>query len=304
MAQSLSILVLGAGELGNAVLEALVKHPKRQGSVTVLLRESTINTQDAKKRKQNEHLKSLGIAFEAGDIQNNSVSELSAIIRPYDTVISCTGMGLPPGSQLKISKAIIEAGVSRYFPWQWGIDYDIVGAGSAQDLFDEQLEVRALLRGQTRTNWIIVSTGLFMSFLFLSEFGPVDLKNRMVRALGSWDTPVSVTTPEDIGIMAAVITYEPRDISHQVVLVAGDTVTYGQVADMVEKRFGSPFRREVWDVHFLKKRLADEPDDVMFKYQNVFGVGKGVAWGKAQTLNGQRGVALEDVEMYLQNMEL
>ena len=43
-----SILLLGAGELGMAVLEALAKHPRR-GSDTklaVLLRQSTIDSTD------------------------------------------------------------------------------------------------------------------------------------------------------------------------------------------------------------------------------------------------------------------
>jgi hypothetical protein len=91
---------------------------------------------------------------------------------------------LAPGSQLKLTRAVLEAGVSRYFPWQYGIDYDVVGGGSAQDLFDEQLEVRNLLRSSssssspTSVDWIIVSTGVFMSFLLVPEFGPVDMNNR------------------------------------------------------------------------------------------------------------------------------
>lgn len=92
-------------------------------------------------------------------------------------------MYLVPGSQLKLTRAVLEAGVSRYFPWQYGIDYDVVGGGSAQDLFDEQLEVRNLLRSSsssspTSVDWIIVSTGVFMSFLLVPEFGPVDMNNR------------------------------------------------------------------------------------------------------------------------------
>jgi len=54
--------------------------------------------------------------------------------------------------------------VKRYFPWQFGVDYDVIGRGSAQDLFDKQLDVRHLLRGQSGTEWVVVSTGMFMSF--------------------------------------------------------------------------------------------------------------------------------------------
>ncbi|KAK9781838.1 hypothetical protein AB5N19_06269 [Seiridium cardinale] len=302
---SQAILVLGAGELGTAVIEALTSHPQntpRDSNITILLRPSTINTNDPIKKAQNVHLSSLGVAFEAGDIESSSVSDLAMIFKKYHTVISCSGMYLPPGTQLKLTRAVLEAGVRRYFPWQYGIDYDIVGAGSSQDLFDEQLEVRSLLRAQSATDWVIVSTGLFMSFLFVPGFGPVDLENRALRGLGSWDTPVSVTTPRDIGRMVAELVYDPRGIARQVVYVAGDTVTYGRVAELVEARFGGQWKKEVWDMNLLRKKLGEKPQDGMVKYQNVFAAGKGVAWDKKNTINGERGLDMEDLETYLRQM--
>ncbi|KAF7535220.1 hypothetical protein G7054_g5550 [Neopestalotiopsis clavispora] len=304
---STSILVLGAGELGNAVIDALTSHSKRGSDVAiaVLLRSSTIHSQDAQKKSQNERLLSLGVTLEAGDIESASVAELAQIFGKYHTIVSCTGMYLAPGSQLKLTRAVLEAGVSRYFPWQYGIDYDVVGGGSAQDLFDEQLEVRNLLRSSssspTSVDWIIVSTGVFMSFLLVPDFGPVDMNNRVLRGLGSWDTPVSATTPHDIGRMVAELVYDPRDISRQVVYVAGDTVTYGQVADLVEARFGGSWTRELWDLDFLRMRLQAEPDNGMVKYQNVFAAGKGVAWNMSKTINWQRGIDMEDLKTYLKN---
>lgn len=300
-----SILVLGAGELGLAVLEALVAHNRRgKSEITVLLRPPTIDSTNPDKQRGIVHLASLGVAFEPGDIEASSTSELANIFKNYHTIISCTGMYSPPGTQLKLTRAVLEAAVARYFPWQYGIDYDTIGSGSSQDLFDEQLEVRSLLRAQSATDWIIVSTGLFMSFLFVPEFGPVDLKDRVLRGLGSWDVPVSVTTPKDIGRMVAEIVYEPREIQRQVVFVAGDTVTYGRVADLVQSRFGGGWRREVWDWEILQKRLREEPGNGMFKYQNVFAAGKGVAWDLDRTVNGQRGIKLENLEAYLKHIDV
>jgi len=138
-------------------------------------------------------------------------------------------------------------------------------------------------------------------------FGPVDFEARTLRGLGSWDTRLSVTTPRDIGRVAAAIVYDPRDISRQVVYVAGDTVSYADVADLVEARFGSgggEWKRELWDMQTLKGRLRDNPDDGMVKYQNVFGAGKGVAWDMASTVNVQRKMQMQTVEDYLRNMEI
>jgi hypothetical protein len=70
---------------------------------------------------------------------------------------------------------------------QFGGDYDAIGRGSAQPLFDIQLDVRDLLRAQTKTEWVIVSVGIvskplsytvvmltaiqFTSFVFEPMFG-------------------------------------------------------------------------------------------------------------------------------------
>ncbi|KAI8628678.1 NAD(P)-binding protein [Xylariaceae sp. FL1651] len=307
------ILVVGAGELGTAMLEGLVRHPKHpsppssssssQSLITVLLRPSTIHSQDPAKQSANAYLRSLGAALAPGDIVHDSEEALAEAFGAYDTVLVCAGFGLPGGTQLRIARAALRARVGRFFPWQWGIDYDVVGAGSAQDLFDEQLEVRRLLRAQREVDWVIVSTGLFVSFIFVPEFGPVDFKTRTLRALGSWDTRLSVTTPRDIGRVAAEIVYEPREINRQVVFAAGDTVSYEDVAALVEKRFGGQWKRELWDMQTLGQRLKDSPDDGMVKYQNVFGAGKGVAWDMSSTVNAQRGMQMQTVEDYLREMK-
>ncbi|KAI2778720.1 isoflavone reductase family protein [Daldinia loculata] len=303
MSASPSILLIGAGELGTAVLEALVAHPKRNGgSIAILLRQSSISSQDPAKKAQNDRLKSLSATFEAGDLANDSAEKLAGVFRNYHTVISCSGFGLPPGTQVKLTQAVLQAKVRRYLPWQWGIDYDAVGGGSAQDLFDEQLRVRALLRSQQDTDWIIVSTGLFMSFLFLPAFGVVDVQGRKLRALGSWDARLSLTTATDIGRMAAEVAYDPRDVSRRVVYIAGDTVTYARVAEVVEGRFGGEWTREVWDAEGLKEKLRERPEDGMIKYTNVWAVGRGVAWDMERTLNAQRGVELQGLESYLREM--
>ncbi|KAI0879218.1 hypothetical protein GGS24DRAFT_440001 [Hypoxylon argillaceum] len=302
------ILIIGAGELGTAILEGLVRHlarrssPAPPGSITVVLRPSTIDSADDNKLRANAYLRSLGASIVAGDMVQDSDAHLEGMFQGYDTVIGCSGFGLPPGTSLRIARAVLRAGVKRYFPWQWGIDYDAIGAGSAQDLFDEQIEVRKLLRAQNEVDWVVVSVGLFMSFIFLPEFGVVDLEARTLRALGSWDTRVSVTTPRDIGRVAAEIVYEPREINRQIVFVAGDTVSYGDVADLVTKRFGGQWKREVWDMRTLEQRFKANPDDGMVKYQNVFGAGRGVAWDTASIFNMQRGMEMQSVEDFLREM--
>jgi hypothetical protein len=295
-----SILVIGAGELGTAVLENLASHAKGSSSnITVLLRNSTINTSNLSRKAELNHLKLLGIEFLSGDIVSSNETELATLFKPFDTIIGCTGMVGGPGLQTKLAQAVLAAKVKRYIPWQFGVDYDVIGHGSDQDLFTEQLEVRALLRNQSTTNWVIVSTGLFMSFLFEEVFGVVTKDRRTVRALGSWENTVTVTHVEDIGKMTAVVVFDEPELRDEVVYTAGDTISYKEVAKVVEGVYGFEVKREEWTVPYLKDTLREDPDNGIKKYRVVFAEGKGVAWGKEKTLNEKKGIALQTVDQWL-----
>lgn len=300
-----SILVLGAGELGTFVLESLAQHAARgEIKISVMLRSTTITTQDETKRKQLDHFKDLGIGFVAGDIEKQSDQELAPIFAPFDTVIVCTGMYSPSGTQTKIAKAVLAAEVKLFLPWQYGLDYDQIGKDSAQDLFTEQLGVRDLLRGQTKTEWIIVSTGLFISFLFEDSFGIVTKDRKTVRGLGSWENTVSVTEAEDIGKMVAEVVLVEKDIASQVVYIAGETISYSAIAEVVERAGSAKINRELWTVDKLKADLASDPENYITKYRIVFAQGNGTSWPQDRTLNHARSIPLLDVQGWLQKHPL
>ena len=295
------ILVLGAGELGMAVLRQLARLAALSGDtrVTVLLRPSALASSDPGKQQEINELRSLGIELLPGDLVSGTITELSTLFNGFDTVVSCIGFAAGKGTQAKLARAAIEAGVQRYVPWQFGVDYDVIGRGSAQDLFDEQLDVRDILRGQDQTKWLIISTGMFTSFLFEPVFGVVDLAENTVHALGSWDTAVTVTTPEDIGLLTAQILFANPRLANQVIYTASDTLTYGELADKIDKVLNCNVQRVEWPVAKLNADLALEPDDAIRKYRAVFAQGKGVAWEQSCTFNAQHGIEVMDVEHWL-----
>ncbi|KAJ0108787.1 hypothetical protein J7T55_011278 [Diaporthe amygdali] len=302
-----SILIVGAGELGTAILAALASHPSKppHANFSVLLRPDSITSPTPEKQRSNTELKSLGARLVPGNFVDDDTSQLSVIFKDYDVVIQAGGYGLPKGTQLKSATAALQAGVPRYFPWQFGVDYEAIGEGSAQDLFDEMLQVRRLLRSQTRTTWTIISTGLFMSYLFISDFGVVDIENKIIRALGSWENRVTVSTPRDIGRLTAEMVFVPDGTLNEVVYIGGDTISYGKLADILEEVFHGSFSREEWDLRFLKDRLANNPSNLWYKYQCIFGDGKGISWDLTKTLNGQRNIIMTTVEEYIkQNLAM
>lgn len=292
------ILVLGAGELGLAVLQGLAARSTESMSISVLLRQATVHSSSKAKQQEIDTIRTLGIAIETADINVASVQELAAVLGRFDTVISCVGFAAGRGTQRKLTEAALMSGVKRYIPWQFGVDYDVIGRGSHQDLFDEQLDVRDLLRAQSRTEWVIISTGMFTSFLFDPAFGVVDLAAGKVNALGSLETMVTVTTPEDIGTLtAAIVLHSPRLIN-QVVYTAGDTLSYGALADLVEQVIGRKVERRELGVQQLMADLAEEPDDNLRKYRAVFAMGRGVAWDVEGTFNAVQGLSVMSAERW------
>ncbi|MEE3917382.1 aromatic alcohol reductase [Pseudomonas viridiflava] len=295
-----SILVLGAGELGLPVLRNLARVALRSpGSrINVLLRESTINTQTPEKRKEVDELRSLGIQMVAADLVNDSIDQLAEVFARFDTVIGCAGMVAGRETPMKLATAALKSGVKRYFPWQFGVDFEAIGRGSPQDLFDAQLDVRQLLGAQDKTEWVIISTGMFTSFLFEPVFEVVDFEGDTVNALGSLENSVTLTTPDDIGkLTAEIVFFEPR-LRNQIIYLSGDTVTYGQVASILERVLGRPFKRNVWTVPYLMQELEKDPTHHIRKYRAVFAQGKGVAWPKVGTFNAQQSIQVMTAEQW------
>ncbi|VVE72957.1 2'-hydroxyisoflavone reductase [Pandoraea pnomenusa] len=300
-ATSQNILVLGAGELGLPVLRNLARRAKdvEGAKISVLLRASAVESSSPSKRNDIAEIRGLGIEIVVGDLVTSSVDELAAVFAQYDTVIGCAGYAAGIDTPMKLARAALQARIPRYFPWQFGVDFDVIGRGSPQDIFDAQLDVRELLRSQHQTEWVIISTGMFMSYLFEPEFGVVDLQNDEVRALGTLDTAVTLTTPDDIGALTAAIVFCKPRIRNEIVYLAGDTVTYGEVADKLQAALGRPFSRSEWSEQYLLDQLARDPDNMMRKYRAAFAQGRGVAWDKLGTFNQRNTIPVTDVASWI-----
>ncbi|KAF2737028.1 NAD(P)-binding protein [Polyplosphaeria fusca] len=300
---STQLLLIGAGELGTALLPHLSSLPNIH--ICLGVRQIAKHTQ----------LASLNVSLTAIDLDAPS-PQLSSTFAKYDVVVSCTGFVQSAGAMSKLANEVLEAGRLRrdegkerlwFFPWQWGVDYDVTGDGDGvMPLFGEQRDVRELLRkeaAQAGVKWTIVSTGIFMSFLFEQFWGVVERKGEgeqqeiTVRALGGWDHGVVVTDVSDIGRVLARIVAGDVDAEDKVLYVAGDSVKYSQLADIVERVAGKEVQREAWTEEHLRAELAKTPEDPIKKYRVVF-ARNGVFWEKERTVNYQLKIPTLDVETY------
>jgi uncharacterized protein YbjT (DUF2867 family) len=303
MTAATQILLIGAGELGTAFIPHLSALPRTH--VTIGVRTPA----------KYSHLSSPNVSIIPLDITEPS-DALSQTFANYDILISATGFGQSNGTLLKLAKEILNAGLLRkasghsrlwFFPWQWGVDYDVTGDGQGlMPLFGEQAAVRNLLRAeaeQSSIKWTIVSTGIFMSFLFEQFWGLVDKEGGgiTVRALRSWEHRTTVTDVTDIGRILARVIAGDIEAENTVVYVAGDTVTYQELADIVERVAGMEVMREEWTIPHLEAELAKDPDDLIKKYRLVF-ARDGVCWDKEGTVNHRLDIPVIDVEKYARGL--
>ena len=297
-----NVLILGAGELGMAMLTGFIKQREshRELQLTVLLRPTSLaENASAGHKRRVQQFAEWGVATLAADFSTQSEDELAQVFAPFDAIVNCSGFVGGAGTQLKISRAVLQARVARYFPWQFGVDYDQIGIGSGQPVWDEQLEVRQLLRQQQQTEWVIVSTGMFTSFLFEESFGLVDIPGGKVRALGDANFALTLTTPEDIGLLTAAVFFHQPTLANQVVYIAGDTVTYRQITEILSEHYGREFVLHVEEIASLRAKTQASPEDVSAAYSLAFARADGVSWDKAQTFNARHGIVVTDVKGWL-----
>lgn len=118
---------------------------------------------------------------------------------------------------------------------------------------------------------------MFTSFLFEPDFDVVNLATRTLHALGGWDTQVTVTSPADIGrLTTAIYLHQPR-IVNEVVFVAGETTSYRQLAETVERVTQQTFSKAVHTLPALLDQLRTDPDNAMLRYRAAFA--RGMACG-------------------------
>ncbi|KAG9773391.1 hypothetical protein KCU88_g5807, partial [Aureobasidium melanogenum] len=299
-----SILVIGFGELGSAILHALQSHrlySPEENSISVLVRPSTLSNPSPQKASQLAKFQAEGITLVPGDIEG-SEDGLVTLLKSYTSVIHAGGMNLPAGSLLKLTRAVLAAGVQYYIPWQHGVDYDVIGREGGQGMFSEQIDVRDCLRAQNSTAWVVISCGIFTSFLFEDFWGVVkNLPDNKVQvtALNSWQDVVTTTAAEDIATCTAELLLCADTPVNGPVYIAGDTLTYEEFADVVGQSLRREVVKKVWPLEYLREESLKDPADKLKRYRVVFAEGKGLSWPKETTWNAQRGLKLMGVEDWI-----
>lgn len=301
------VLLIGLGELGHALYTQISRLS------------NTFVTLGIRSPAKYTHLASPTTSLLELDVTSSS-SDLVPVFSRFDIVISATGYGESAHRLPKLAREMLTAGRLRkqqgkgemwFFPWQWGCDFDVTGdVGGLMPLFGVQKQIRDLLRNEAEeagVKWTIVSTGLFMSFLFEPFWGIVDRSREAeegeitVRCLDRWEHGVTVTDVSDTGRVLVRILKGDVDAANKVLHIAGDTVTYGELANIMERVSGRTLRREAWSVEQLQAELQRDPEDLVKKYRVAF-AGEGVYWPVERTVNHRLEMEMNGVETYARKL--
>ncbi|KAK6520632.1 hypothetical protein TWF506_000882 [Arthrobotrys conoides] len=297
-----SILVIGHGELGLSIIDALHKSPSKPSftTLTVLARPQTVSSLQKSDPAKYSLLHKWNVSWLPLDIETAAPEDLKLAFKPFTAVVYASGMFATDGVPTKVTRAVRDSGVKYYIPWQFGVDYDAIGPVTGGGLFAEQYWIRRLLREESGgMKWNVISNGLFTSFVFHQPFGIFgksgDGEGRVVvTALGGWENKVTLTAAEDIGRVTAEVLFERlagRGVDG-VEYIVGETVTYRKIADVIEEKFGKKVERKVLETKGLREELERDPENKLVKYQLVFGEGVGCSWGVEGTYNEEKGIKM------------
>ena len=122
-----------------------------------------------------------------------------------------------------------------------------------------------------------------------------------VRSLKSWVRSVPVTDVSDIGRVLKRILDGHAEAANTVLYIAGDTITYGQLVDIMERVSGREVLRKVWSLDHLQNQLERNPGDLVNRYRVAL-AGEGVYWPMEKTVNHRLGMKMMGVEPYAKKL--
>jgi uncharacterized protein YbjT (DUF2867 family) len=282
---SIRVLVIGSGEVGLSILKAVVAHPKLDAAL--LVRPSSL--MDLAKKARFDELRALGVEFVLGDA-NDPSDKLATAFTGFHTVVSAVSASSADleASQCNLIHAAKAAGVKRFIPSEFGFDLTQVGRGSSlASVADKKLDTRMLLY-QSGLDYILIYTGYLTEKVF-KKFNGVDLSNKVITAPGpaGFETRISTISVEDAGRATAELIARD-DIHKQEVRLTAGTITFNDIADIVEEFLQSKIKRVVWPLNEIE---ADASAPAAFA--RMFSNEKGTHWDKNNTWNIQVGFPVQ-----------
>jgi len=224
-----TIAIVGAtGGVGTFIVEELLAVKSYH------LKVLTQKTSNQEKDSKLSGWKKAGVVVEVVDFE--SPESLLAALKGQDVVISALNReGL--AVQTKIIKPAKEAGVQLFIPSEFGVDTSGIKKYSA--LFGYKTATIEALKAE-KLPYIQILTSLFTDTTFVPYLG-FDIENGRAELYGNKNVRISFTHRRDIGRAIVGLLRNPNKYVNQAVSIHSETLTYGQIIEILEKKHNKKF---------------------------------------------------------------
>lgn len=227
MSASIIVLAGATGNLGERIARALLK---RQATVRALLRPGAGPEKIA-------HLQSLGLTVVTVDF--NSPEELAKVCAGADCVVSAlSGLrGVIVDAQTQLLNAAVKAGVPRFIPSDYSIDFTRIPAGK-----NRNLDLRREFQKKLDEAPIAASSILNGAFTdMLTGQAPIVLfKFKWILYWGSADQKMDFTSIDNTAEFTAAVALDKT--APRVLRIAGDQLSVRDLAHIMTEISGVKYR--------------------------------------------------------------
>ncbi len=269
------VMVVGAtGMLGAQIVDALLA--RGEAAVSALVR------QPEKKQQELAGLRARGVRVVAGDV--TEPRGLAAALEGVTTVISALNNqeSLIVAGQTALLEAAVAAGVRRFFPSDFSVDYRKLAPGDNYNLDMRKAFLPRLL--EAKIEHTLVLNGGFHEIAAAPFVGWIDLAAGAVRVWGDGDQKMDFTGTTDTARYVAAAALDPR-LANRALRIAGSEISTNEAVAMLERIRPGKFRpqtagsvaelREAWE-----RQRAKTPENPwsylgsQYLWAMVSGVGK------------------------------
>ncbi|KAJ3272235.1 hypothetical protein HDV01_005889 [Terramyces sp. JEL0728] len=240
-----TVAVVGAtGNLGVSIAKAVIA---KKFKVKIVTREDTLTS----KKELLDEFRSSGAEIVTADFKN--ADSIATALKGVQVVISATG-GAALAEQIQLIDAAKKAGVSRFYPSEYGIDD--VEYPAAHPLVEVKASVRKAAEA-AGLQTVVAFTGFFAEWA-LSPFYSADFANSTIEIVGDGNAKVGGWSIPQIGqVVAESINHPTTNKADKIIYLRaqGLVFTYNELVAEYEKQTGSKWKKTYITVEQAKKSL-------------------------------------------------
>ncbi|KAH8805138.1 hypothetical protein F5884DRAFT_441344 [Xylogone sp. PMI_703] len=174
------------------------------------------------------------------EVDYNSLTSITSALEGYKVVIACVPVAAAVGSQDVLIDACIAAGVTRFFPAEFGTDTENPKCRKLP-IFDNKIQTLEYLKAKVATNpsfsYTALCPGAFLDWGFEVGF-LVSPKTHSATIYDGGDLPFSTTTTATIGKAVVSIINHLEETKNRHVYIHDAVVTQNKLIAMAKKLDG------------------------------------------------------------------